>query len=312
MFFGMNQCTLSREVCISGIGLHSGATVSVVIKPAPASSGICFRRTDLLAKPMIPARFDYVVDTSLATVVGVGSARVATIEHLMAALSAAGVDNALIDVNGPEIPALDGSAAPFLESIRRVGLKSLRTPRNVMQIASEVTVRDGDSFIRACPAHRTNILYTIDFPHPLVGSQTLSFSPGNQAFQQDIAGARTFGFLSDVKRLQNNGLALGGTLKNALVFDETGVLNADGLRFSDECVRHKILDLVGDMSLMACSLVGRFEAYKAGHALHNRLLHKIAGMARLGPCLMPASVAPAAVSRMPYEPVFSKTNVVNL
>lgn len=312
MFLGTHQCTLRREICIRGIGLHSGATVSVVIKPAPAAAGISFRRIDLLDKPVIPARFDHVVDTSLATVVGVGSARVATIEHLMAALSAAGVDNAQIDVDGPEIPALDGSAAPFLAAIRQAGLQPLPARRNVLQIADEVTVREGDSFIRVAPCHQTSILYTIDFPHPMVGSQSLSFSPDSQAFHQDIASARTFGFLSDVKRLQDNGLALGGTLKNALVFDETGILNADGLRFSDECVRHKILDLVGDLSLISCSLVGRFEAYKAGHALHNRLLHKIAQMERPDFFLMPASMAATGFSRLPYETVFSKSRVANV
>lgn len=306
MFFQTNQCTLRREVALSGVGLHSGANVSLLIKPAPAATGISFRRVDLIGKPVIPARFDCVVDTSLATVVGLGSARVMTIEHLMAALSMVGVDNALIEVNGPEIPVFDGSAAPFCNALIEAGLKRQRTPRHVLPITSEVIVREGDSFIRACPAACTNILYTIDFPHPLVGSQSMNFQLDSHAFRRDIAGARTFGFLSDVKRLQERGLALGGSLANALVFDDSELLNRDGFRYTNECVRHKILDFLGDMSLMPHTLIGRFEAYKAGHALHNRLLRKIAGTLQAGAYAMPATLAAVRPARLPFGTPFGK------
>lgn len=278
MNMGMEyQNTLGREVYFEGVGLHSGVRITVRLKPARPNSGILFRRMDIPGRPTIAARYHHVVDTRLATTIGNNGILVSTIEHLMAAFWGAGIDNALVEIDGSEVPILDGSAAPYLEILRQGGLKTQASPRRTLQIQRTILVREGDAYIKAMPSpsNDLSVTYTIDFPHRLVGRQEFSYDCGRTAFGREIAKARTFGFLKDVEKLQSMGLARGGSLENALVFDEYQVLNGDGFRYSDECVRHKILDFMGDLSLAGMPLAGRFEVYKAGHSLHNRFLKEL-------------------------------------
>lgn len=304
-----HQRTLERAVRISGMGLHTGATVTVDMKPAAKDTGIWFRRVDLPGEPTVPAHYEHVVDTSLATVIGNGAARVATIEHLMAALSMAGIDNLIVDVDGPEVPVLDGSAAPYFQRIEEAGVRDQRVSRRALKIASSCMVTDGDAYIRVSPGDSVTISYTIDFPHPMVGRQRYHWEMDPKRFSGQIAGARTFGFLKDVKMLQDRGLALGGSLRNALVFDDNALINMDGFRYQNECVRHKILDFIGDMALLPHPVIGHFEAYKAGHKLHNRLLHQIMQRPTSDHCLVPVSVRFPALPGGPFggypEPVLS-------
>lgn len=245
------------------------------LKPASPGSGVRFRRMDLRDRPVIPAHHSHIVDTFLATTIGHSGVVVSTVEHLMAAFVGFGLDNVLVELDGPEVPILDGSAAPFMEILCQAGLKEQNAPRKWMTLAKSVEVRDGDAYIKASPSRHFRVRYSIDFPHPLVGKQELSWSFDESAFAQDIAKARTFGFLKDVQKLQSMGLAQGGSLANAIVFDDRGILNKDGFRYEDECVRHKILDFIGDLALAGFAVCGKFEVRKAGHALHNSFLKQL-------------------------------------
>lgn len=274
-FRQMKQHTIGHEVWCSGVGLHSGLKVSLRLKPAPADSGIQFRRMDVCNFPTISAHYNHVVNTFQATTIGFDGVVVSTIEHLMAALYGSGIDNALVELNGPEVPIFDGSAAPYLKLIERAGTREQDSPRNYLAIVRPVIIRNGDSFIKASPSEQLKVSYFIDYPHPMVGKQELSWSLDNGSFRRDIAKARTFGFLKDVQRLQTMGLIRGGSLSNAVVFGEQDLLNVGGFRFSDECVRHKILDFLGDLALTGMFVLGNFEVRKAGHGLHSQFLHQI-------------------------------------
>jgi UDP-3-O-[3-hydroxymyristoyl] N-acetylglucosamine deacetylase len=269
------QNTLAEETLFQGVGLHSGAKISVRLKPARPDSGILFRRMDIPGQPSIAARHHHVVDTRFATTIGSNGTLVSTIEHLMAAFWGAGIDNAIVELDGSEVPILDGSAAPYLDVLNRAGTSMQTVLRKVLRVQRTVLVREGDAYIKATPADRFSVCYRIDFPHPLVGRQEFVYEYNRASFQREIAHARTFGFLKDVEKLQSLGLARGGSLDNALVFDDYRVLNQDGFRYSDECVRHKILDLLGDLSLAGMPLTGHFEVHKAGHSLHNRFLREL-------------------------------------
>lgn len=290
------QNTLGKEVHFDGVGLHSGAKISVRLKPARPNSGIFFRRMDIPGHPMIAARYQHVVDTRLATTIGNNGILVSTIEHLMAAFWGSGVDNALVELDGSEIPILDGSAAPYLGVLREAGLEMQAAPRNYLRVQRTVLVREGDAYIKASPGNRFSVNYRIDFPHPLVGKQEYVYEYNRASFGREIARARTFGFLKDVEKLQSLGLARGGSLDNALVFDDYRVLNQEGFRYSNECVRHKILDLVGDLTLAGMPLTGHFEVYKAGHSLHNRFLRELLNR--------PSSygISKAAAAQFPFFP----------
>ncbi len=270
---GSRQHTLSREVSFSGIGLHSGLPIAMVVKPAPANSGIRFVRTDLAVE--IPALMNRVVDTTLATTIGVGEAMVSTTEHLLAALSGLGIDNALIELNGPEVPIMDGSAGPFVHLLNRVERRPQEACRRLIKITRELSFCAGGSTIKVRPHEGFRVSCEIDFEHPLIRRQHYSLEVTPKRFVKEIATARTFGFVEQVERLRANGLALGGSLANAVVMDQVGVLNAEGLRFSDEFVRHKILDLIGDLALMGCPLLGHIVASKPGHALHLSLMKEL-------------------------------------
>lgn len=269
------QQTIKRSVACHGIGIHSGRPAHLVIHPAPANSGLNFVRTDLPGSPVIPARSSRVVDSSLATTLGNGQAYVSTVEHLLAALAGLQIDNVRIELSGPELPILDGSAAPFTVLLQKAGLKVGRWPRAVFQMQKPVEISDGDKYISIEPAAESKLTYTIDFPHPAIGRQQLSFQPKAKAFCREIAPARTFGFLQDVQKLQANGQALGGSLENAIVLDPQGVLNPEGLRFPDEFVRHKILDLVGDLALLGWPILGHIRVSKGSHALHQLFMQTL-------------------------------------
>jgi len=265
------QKTLAQPLSFSGIGLHSGRPVNVTIAPAGANHGLRFVRADLPGKPEILAHYSRVVDTTRATTLGEGGYTLSTVEHLLAALRGLGVDNARIKVEGPELPIMDGSAAPFSSLLTAAGLRQLPWPRAYILIRKPVELKQGEQWMRVSPGE-PSITYTIDFNHPLIRRQRYSVSLGTESFCSEIAPARTFGFLKEVQHLQNQGLALGGSLDNAVVLDDNGVLNPGGLRFPEECVRHKILDAVGDLALLGLPLLGRLEVGRGSHELHCTFL----------------------------------------
>ena len=271
----MHQKTLKHEICCQGTGLHTGTNVRMCLKPAPPDFGIRFRRLDLAERPMIAARHEEVVQTARATTLGKNGTAIHTVEHLMAAFMGKGVDNALVELDGPEVPIFDGSAAPYLALLDEAQLKEQKLPRKYIKVTRSFMIEQGGSFVKVHPADHLQITYTIDFAHPLVGLQTSRWTFDGSSFAREIAGARTFGFLKDLEGLQDEGFARGGSLANAIVFDDDGVLNQEGFRYADECVRHKILDLLGDIALAGLPIVGHFEAFKAGHTLHHQFLRML-------------------------------------
>ncbi len=264
------QRTLKEEATCVGVGLHSGRKVKLSLKPAGADRGIVFRRLDA-GGIEIPATAEYLSHINHATCLARDGVRVETIEHLLAALRALGVDNVVIEIDGPEIPIMDGSAAPFIYLIHEAGIRSLSASRSYMELSRPVSVGDDGRFVAAYPCDRLRLTYTINFDHPLLKHQEYSVEVDESSFVEDIAPARTFGFLKDVELMRQAGLALGGSLDNAVVLGETGVLN-NPLRFPDEFVRHKILDLLGDLVLLGKPLRAHVVALRAGHALHTRLV----------------------------------------
>jgi UDP-3-O-[3-hydroxymyristoyl] N-acetylglucosamine deacetylase len=282
--FGWRQRTLKAAIDCVGVGIHSGRRVTLTIRPAAIDHGIVFRRTDL--NRLIPARFANVADTRLCTVLAdpaMASARIGTVEHLMAALSALAIDNALIDVDGPEIPILDGSAAPFVFLLDCAGSVEQDAPRHVIEICRAVRVSHGESWAELRPLGPPGgterpvleIDLSIDFAASAIGRQTASLRLSPDAFRQEIAAARTFANISEVEQLQAAGLARGGSLDNAIVVDGANILNPGGLRMINEFASHKLLDAVGDLALAGGRLHGRFVAYRPGHELNNRLLRAL-------------------------------------
>jgi len=269
------QLTLKRPVSCSGIGLHSGKAIQLTISPAPADSGIVFVREDLPNKPAIPALSEKVLDTSLATTIGQRGESVGTIEHLMAALSCLGIDNARVELNGPELPILDGSAAPFVALLQEAGLREQAAAKTYILIKKAVTVRSGDKFASLSPASELKVDCTVDFQHPLITNQTLGLTITPESFVEELARARTFCFLEDIERLKQLGLAQGGSLENAIVVDKFSILNPEGLRFPDEFVRHKFLDALGDLALLGKPLLGHLTAHKTGHTLNQQLVQAV-------------------------------------
>ncbi len=274
----MRQTTIRNEVHCSGIGLHSGSEVSMSLHPAEANTGIIFRRLDVPdSRSEVRALFDQVIDTRLCTTLANDSGTsVATIEHLMAALAGCQIDNVIITIDGCEVPIMDGSAGPFVSLIECAGIVELDSPRNIIQILHEVSVNEGNGRASISPTDHQhsslNINLNIDFEHAAIGYQTLLISLSSWSFKQDICHARTFGFLEDVKALRKAGLARGGSLDNAIVISENGILNKDGLRYDDEFVRHKALDCIGDLYLAGNQIAGCFSGDRTGHSIHNKLL----------------------------------------
>ncbi len=273
----MRQRTLKSGIHCSGIALHSGARVSMTLHPAEANTGVVFVRTDMSGRDnVIPARYDHVVDTRLCTVIGnTAGATVATIEHLMAALSASEIDNARIEIDGPEVPIMDGSAEPFLFLIECTGTVAQDARRKAIKILKSVTVGNAEKTASLSPAVESGFSFEIEFPNPAIGRQARSVRRDGGTLRAEISRARTFGFLSDIEKLRKMGLARGGSMDNAIVLSDEGVMNADGLRFPDEFVRHKILDSVGDISLAGYPILGHYHGWKSGHALNNELVRTL-------------------------------------
>lgn len=270
------QHTIKKTVSFAGVGLHSGKTVKLYIKPAGPSTGIRFVRTDLGRKVVIPATVYRVTDTRLATTLAKDDVTVSTTEHLLAALAGVGIDNAVIELDNDEVPIMDGSAAPFVHVLKKVGRKRQNAARFLVKITKKIEIRNGDSMILIEPHDGFKVSGEIDFAHHLVRNQKFSVEVDAQTFIKEIASARTFGFLHEVEYLRQNGKALGGSLDNAIVIDRSEILNAEGLRFSNEFVRHKLLDLIGDLALLGCPVLGHITAIKSGHAQHLQLMKEIA------------------------------------
>jgi len=273
----IKQRTLKSQVRTTGVGLHSGVKVEMTLRPAAAGTGILFRRVDLDPPVDIPVDPYKVTDTRLCSALTVDKAKVATVEHLMSALAGLGIDNIVIDLTGPEVPILDGSAAPFVFLLQSAGIEELNAPKQFVRIREPIEVREGDKWVRLSPHDGFRIDFTIDFDHPVFeqSGQVVSVDFDNTSYIREVARARTFGFMHEVEMLRNNNLALGGSLDNAIVMDEYRILNADGLRYDDEFVKHKVLDAIGDFYMIGKPIIGRLEAHKSGHALNNQLLRAL-------------------------------------
>lgn len=272
----MHQQTIAEKVSCTGVGLHSGAPAQLTLFPARANTGIVFVRTDLGAPAEIPARSSEVSSTALATTLGRGSASVATVEHLLAALYGLGIDNVRVEVDGPELPVMDGSSAPFVYLIRSAGIFSQRELRSVLRVRRKIEVADGDRRISIEPSREFRVSYAVEFEHPAIRRQELRLDPVDaDRFEHDISAARTFGFLNDVRSLWGAGFARGGSLDNTVVLDDERVVNPDGLRWEDEFVRHKVLDLFGDLALVGMPVQGHVRVERGGHSLHQKLVAAI-------------------------------------
>ena len=266
------QQTLAAAIRLPGVGLHTGARVATTVHPAPDGHGIRVRRSDIAGTASVPWMEEYVQDTFLATSVGTAEWTVATAEHLVAALAGLAIDNALIEVDGPEVPVLDGSSAPWVAEIRSVGRTEGSAPRRVVAPRSAVEVCRGPAWARLEPAPALELDVSISFAHPHIGDQRLAIRPTPDRFEAELSWARTFGFLADVERMREAGRARGGSLTNAVVFGPDGPLNPEGLRSADEPVRHKTVDMMGDLALIGASLQARVRAHRPGHALTRALV----------------------------------------
>lgn len=273
----IKQRSPKKVIQATGVGLHSGDKVLLTLHPAPINTGIIFRRTDLSPVVEIPASYAYVSDTILCTSLQHQGAKVATVEHLLSALAGLGIDNAYIDINAPEIPIMDGSAAPFVFLIQSAGICEQNAPKRFIRILKPVKIEENGKFVQFIPHNGYKISFTIDFDHPVFNDkpQEVSFDFSSTSYVKQLCRARTFGFLSDYEILRECDLAKGGSLDNAVVVDNYRILNEDGLRFDDEFVKHKVLDAIGDLYLLGSSLIGAFEGYKSGHELNNKLLRAL-------------------------------------
>lgn len=273
----MKQRTPKKIIRTTGIGLHSGKKVLLTLGPAPINTGIVFRRVDLDPIVEIPATYDNVCDTMLCTSLQRNGVRIATVEHLLSALAGLGIDNAYVDVDAPEIPIMDGSAAPFVFLIQSAGIREQSAAKRFIRILKPIRVEDKDKYVQFLPYNGYKISFTIDFDHPVFNDkpQTANIDFSSTSYVKEVCRARTFGFLSDYEKLRECNLAIGGSLDNAIVVDNYRVLNEDGLRFEGEFVAHKVLDAVGDLYLLGCGLIGAFEGFKSGHELNNRLLRAL-------------------------------------
>jgi UDP-3-O-[3-hydroxymyristoyl] N-acetylglucosamine deacetylase len=274
----MNQQTIAEKISCTGVGLHTGKPVQLTLQPARAGTGIVFVRTDLPEPVEIPARPSSLTGRAhLATTLGRQGATLDTVEHLLAAAYGLGVDNLRVEIDGPEIPGMDGSAASFVYLLRSAGLYAQAAPRSVLRVTRPIEIRDGQRRIRIEPARGFRVSYEIDFDHPCIRRQAIhDLSIDETSFEREIARARTFGFFAEVDALWRAGRARGACLENTVVLDETRVLNRDGLRFPDEFVRHKVLDLLGDLALLGARIEGHVRVERGGHALHQQLVAQLA------------------------------------
>ena len=268
------QKTIAREVSCSGVGVHSGRMVQLTVKPAPTNHGIQFVRTDLPNRPCIPARFNKVVDTSLATVIGSDGFIVSTIEHFMAALTGLAIDNALVEVNSYEMPIMDGSAGPFARMLKSAGIEEQDAPRCFFVVNEPIELAEDNKFVGIYPDPHFRITCSIEFEHPLIQFQECSVIISGDRFEKQIADARTFGFLQEQEHMKKYGLGQGASLDNVVVIGQDRVLNEGGLRYPDEFVRHKLLDCIGDFSLLGLPILGHIVARRSGHAFHHAFVEK--------------------------------------
>ena len=268
------QRTISKPVSFSGVGVHSGKKVNLTIKPAPVNHGIKFVRTDLTDKPSVSAHFNMVVDTSLATVIGCDGFIVSTIEHLMATFAGFSIDNAIVELDAYELPIMDGSAGPFISYIKIAGIEEQLGPKYFFIVKEPTELKEDGKFVGIYPASKFKITCTIYYDHPLIKEQSYSIDVSDQVFEKEICRARTFGFLQEIEYLKKYGFARGGSLDNVIVLDEKGILNKNGLRFPDEFVRHKILDCIGDFSLLGMPVLGHVIVNKSGHSFNHAFLKK--------------------------------------
>ena len=273
----IKQRTIKSITHATGVGLHSGQKVYMTLRPAAINTGIVFTRTDLPAPASVKAEAHRVGDTRLSTCLEENGVRVATIEHLMSAIAGLGIDNLFVDLTAAEVPIMDGSAGPFVFLLQSAGMEEQKAAKTYVRIKKPTVVKEGDKWARFEPFNGFKLTYTIAFNHPVFdeAKSTATVNFADTSYAREVSRARTFGFMQDVETLRAQGLAQGGSLDNAIVMDEYRVLNEDGLRYQDEFVRHKILDAVGDLYLLGHPLIGAFQGYKAGHALHNRLLREL-------------------------------------
>lgn len=268
------QRAIAKPVSCSGVGLHSGKKVRMTVNPAPVNHGIKFRRVDLPGTPDVTAQFNRVVDTSLATVIGSDGCIVSTIEHLMATFAGLSIDNALVELDAHEVPVMDGSAGPFTRMIVEAGIHDQKVARHYFVLREKIELKDGDKSVTVHPSDSFRITCSIEFNHPLIGKQDYAFDVTDEAFASEISDARTFGFLHEVEYLKRYGLAQGGSLDNAVVIDRDQILNQDGLRYTDEFVRHKVLDCLGDFSLLGMPILGHLVVSRSGHQFNHAFLEK--------------------------------------
>lgn len=257
------------------MGLHTGKPASMRVCPGPVDSGIVFYRTDLEQAKGIPASSRHVVSTKLSTGIGMGDVTIQTIEHLMSALYGLGIDNAEVEVDGPEIPVMDGSAAPFVEAIVHSGFRQQERSKRYFVVRRRVRVKEGEAWAEIIPSSSFKVTCAIDFKHPIINDQSIEMEFTDTAYVKEISRARTFGFLKDVDDLQKNGFALGGSLENAVVIDDYNILNEEGLRYPDEFARHKLLDALGDLALLGATVVGHFRSFRSGHTLNQKLVRTL-------------------------------------
>ncbi len=302
----LRQRTLKSLIRASGVGLHTGKKVRIALCPAPPDTGVVFRRIDLASPVDIPARADLVGDVKLCSGLVKDGVKVYTVEHLMSALSGLGIDNVYVDLDADELPIMDGSASPFALLLQQAGIEEQGAPKKFLKVRKTVEVREGDKWARLEPYAGYKLSFSIDFRHPVIerSTQSVTVDFAETSYVKEIARARTFGFMHEVEDLKGSGLALGGGLENAVVIDDQGVLNEDGLRFADEFIRHKLLDAIGDLYLMGRPLLGAFVAHKSGHALNNRLAR--AALAEAGALetvvFERAEEAPAGIARLSTQP----------
>ena len=273
----LGQRTLKNSIRATGVGLHTGTKVFMTLCPALADTGIVFRRTDLTPPVDIRARAENVSETRLGTTLINGDAKVSTVEHLLSAFAGLGIDNAIIDVSAPEVPIMDGSAGPFVFLLQAAGIAELKAPKRFVRVKRTVEVRDGDKWARFDPYDGFKVNFEIEFDHPIfkrhLQKATMDFS--TTTYLKEVSRARTFGFMRDLETMRKHNLALGGNLENAIVLDDSKMLNEGGLRYEDEFVKHKILDAIGDLYLLGHSLIGEFTGFKSGHGLNNQLLRAL-------------------------------------
>jgi UDP-3-O-[3-hydroxymyristoyl] N-acetylglucosamine deacetylase len=275
----IKQRTLKTVVNATGIGLHTGEKVYMSLRPALPNTGIVFCRTDLPSAPLVKADPYLVGDTRLSSTLEQGGVKIGTVEHLMAAFSGLGIDNAYVDLSAPEVPIMDGSATPFVFLIQSAGIEEQSVPKKFIRVKKPVFLDEGDKWVRFAPYDGFKLNFTIAFDHPVIGQtpQSVTVDFADVSFARQVARARTFGFMRDVEQLRAMGLALGGSMDNAIVLDEYRMLNPDGFRYEDEFVRHKLLDAIGDLYLLGHPVIGEFSAFRSGHALNNQLVRTLLG-----------------------------------